>query len=63
MAETVRCPKCGRKQPLSKTPHDTYYCEWCRMMFDDEPDEEGDYCTDPTRRLMREEGRRERRRR
>ena len=51
-----KCPKCGRRAPNGEG--DTFWCDHCLMMFDDDPDEGGDYGTDPTRRMMREEARR-----
>ena len=55
----VRCPRCNRRQKR-QGPDTLYWCEVCRCQFDDDPDEGGDYCTDPTRRIVREEGRRQR---
>ena len=55
MPDTVRCPKCGSKQPR-KSADALYWCEKCRGMFDDSPDEGGDYSDrDPSARLERQE--------
>lgn len=65
MAQTalVRCPMCNRKQE-HRGPGAIYYCPSCQMQFDDDPDEGGTHATgDPSRRLVREEGRRRRHRR
>ncbi len=35
---TVRCPRCRRKQP-SRGPDALYRCDRCGGMFDDDPDE------------------------
>lgn len=50
---TVQCPKCRHK--IKDTGVGIYYCPKCRMQFDDDPDEGGDYGNDPRRRLMRQE--------
>ena len=56
----MKCPRCGR--PSSKeVSHRNWLCDWCDMLFDDDPDEGGTYCTDPTRRLENEEREKERR--
>lgn len=60
MAEQVKCPKCGRKQPHLGSDA-IYWCPNCRMQFDDDPDEGGDYSNNPTRRAERQEGLAERR--
>jgi ribosomal protein L37AE/L43A len=53
----VRCPKCGRPQTAGKG-QDLFYCHECRMQFDNQPDEGGDYSDrSPSARLEREERR------
>lgn len=61
MMETVSCPRCKRQQP-KRGGHDTiYWCEWCRIQFDDEPLEGGDYHNrNPAWRLEREEAKKRR---
>lgn len=54
MPNTVACPRCRRKQPVREDAAQ-YWCDECRVLFDDAPDEGGDYCTDPTRRIERQE--------
>lgn len=49
----VRCPRCQRKQ--QQTPQGLYFCEVCRMQFDDDPDEGGSYWNDPAKRLEKQE--------
>jgi ribosomal protein L37AE/L43A len=54
------CPRCGRKKTV---PHDgdCWYCPGCQSVFDNDPDEGGDYFQDPTKRIQRQEERRGRR--
>lgn len=56
----MKCIKCGRRKSVQEIGHRTYRCGFCGTLFDDEPDEGGDYATDPARRMIREEERRER---
>lgn len=61
MSEFVRCPKCNQPQPKIGGHDRLYFCDHCRMQFDDEPIER-DFCDrDPAWRLEREERRRNRR--
>ena len=50
-----RCPKCNRSGVVQG---DQYWCRHCSMIFDDDPDEGGDYATNPARRMERQESRR-----
>jgi adenine-specific DNA methylase len=52
MTDTIRCPRCGRKYPPVERG-ETQFCTWCRVYFDGEDD--GDYDTNPTRRIERQE--------
>lgn len=56
----VRCPKCGTPQ----TPgagQTIFFCHKCRMQFDNDPDEGGDFSDrNPAARLEREDRRRSR---
>jgi len=56
----MACIKCGRiKQVIERGEHE-FFCQHCKITFDDNPDEGGDYCTGrPSGRLEREERRRE----
>lgn len=56
----LHCP-CGSKKFQPAGP-DLYKCLRCGGLFDNEPDEGGDYGHRPEARLMREEAARERRR-
>ncbi len=49
------CPKCGERATHGGDGH--YYCRGCRLFYDDDPGEGGDYANDPTKRLEREERR------
>ena len=60
-AETVRCPRCRRKQPKQR-PDTIYFCQHCQGCFDDQPDEGGYYSDrNPAARLERAERRAARR--
>lgn len=50
----VRCPRCGTLHPLNQQAS-VYRCQKCGGMFDDDPNEGGDYHDDPSRRVEREE--------
>lgn len=54
----VRCLKC--KRPVGPMRSNGFYwCERCRIMFDDDPNEGGDYSDrNPLARLEREERKR-----
>ena len=55
----VRCPRCGRPQP-KRGADALYWCTYCRGVFDNDPNEGGDWSDrDPSARLEREERRRE----
>ena len=57
---TVSCPKCGRQQKR-RSDDAIYWCDGCRMQFDAEGDDGGDYSdVNPALRIEREERRRER---
>ena len=61
----MRMPDCIRCHDNRSVYHDgdrNYFCTACKIAFDDDPDEAGDYYTDPTRRIEREEKRATRRR-
>lgn len=57
---SVRCPKC--RGYVEANGSGVFYCSGCRMEFDDQPDEGGDYSdVNPGVRMERQERRRERR--
>jgi ribosomal protein L37AE/L43A len=56
MGQQVKCPGCGRSQPM-RGRDAIYYCEDCKCQFDDDPDEGGDYFADPAKRLDKQEAR------
>jgi DNA-directed RNA polymerase subunit RPC12/RpoP len=58
------CPQCGSNRTYKSTddPEDkSYKCKQCSAWFEPE-DDAGDYHTDPTRRIQREEENARRRR-
>lgn len=57
MSTKPRCPRCNRPgQPAGELWH----CRACLMLFDNEPEEGGDYSDrNPAARLEREERKRE----
>lgn len=57
------CPRCGRKNRVYLEGYRNYYCSRCKIVFDDDPDEGGDYSIDPTRRMRQQEEWKQRRRR
>lgn len=56
---TPKCIVCGRRKSVQRIA-DTFKCTACGAMFDGDPDEGGDYHSDPARRLERREERRQR---
>jgi ribosomal protein L37AE/L43A len=50
------CPRCKRKN-AERLEGGFLRCRACGAFFDDDPDEGGDYCADPTKRIERLEGR------
>lgn len=51
---TVRCPGCNRSQPM-RGPDSLYWCTRCSAMFDDDPDEGGDFYDDPVKSVEAKE--------
>ena len=57
------CPSCGDNRAVYAEPTG-YYCRTCQVVFDDDPNEGGDYSShDPSWRMQREEARAERKKR
>jgi len=55
------CPWCGRRKSVSQAGEGQYWCSHCKRLFDDDPDEGGDYSDrNPAARLEREEWLRQR---
>ncbi len=50
----MKCKFCGRVKSVLSLDDRTWFCSHCQKMFDAEPDE-GDYGTDPSRRMSRQE--------
>lgn len=51
------CPVCKNNDHVEPNGLDGYVCCKCKGLFDNEPDEGGDYFTDPAKRLERSENR------
>jgi ribosomal protein L37AE/L43A len=51
---SVACPGCGKRFP-KRGPDAIYFCGKCRCQFDDDPDEGGDYSSDPSKRIEYQE--------
>jgi len=49
------CPKCKSAHAVYPDGERNWWCGSCKFEFDDDPDEGGDYSTDPTRRAERNE--------
>ena len=58
-----KCPACGHRGKPQGVSGDLFFCEYCGMHYDSEPDEGGDYHADPSRRMERREEQAKRRRR
>ena len=46
-----KCPKCGTNRQTYPDGDNNWWCADCGICFDTNPDEGGDYSTDPTRTL------------
>jgi hypothetical protein len=56
---TMPCPQCGRR--ISAPLATYFYCRYCRLCFDDDPNDGGDYSDrNPAARIEREERRKAR---
>lgn len=53
----MRCPWCGRRKSVV-AEGETFYCTACSRRFDSDPNEGGDYFSDPSKRLERSEEKR-----
>ncbi len=51
------CPKCGKNSCVYEDGERNFFCTVCKVSFDDDPDEGGDYSNDPTRRIELAEAR------
>jgi len=61
MSTMPRCIRCGSNAAVYHDGDRNYFCRTCKICFDDDPEEGGDYSMyDPAWRLQREENRRER---
>lgn len=56
-----RCPRCNRRKSVVQRLDGDYLCTHCSAMFDNDPDEGGDYSErNPAARLERQERKRRR---
>ncbi len=62
MSEMPKCIQCKSNSHVYHDRDRNYFCTSCKIEFDDDPDEGGDWSQDPTRRIQREEDRAQRRR-
>jgi len=60
MSKMPKCIRCGSNRAVYHDGDRNYYCTSCKIVFDDEPDEGGDWSNRPSQRLEREEAKRER---
>jgi len=60
VSKMPKCYRCGSNCAVYHDGGRNYYCTFCKIVFDDEPDEGGDWGNRPSQRLEREEARRER---
>lgn len=51
------CPRCNTNKKV-RANGGRYWCDRCNGLFDDDPDEGGSYFSDPSKRLERQEERR-----
>lgn len=49
------CPRCGDNRLVFEDDDRGLWCNYCKIAFDNDPDEGGDYSNDPTKRLERQE--------
>ena len=54
--DSPKCPKCGCNRHVYEEGDRDWWCDLCKIAFDPDPDEGGDFSTDPARRAEREEG-------
>lgn len=51
-----KCPACGHRGKPQGVTKEVFWCDYCGGLYDNEPEEGGDFYTDPSRRLeLREE--------
>lgn len=49
------CPSCGSSRSVYEDGDRNFFCNNCKVTFDDLPDEGGDYSRDPVRSAIRKE--------
>lgn len=60
---TPKCPQCKCKTVVQKIGDDMFRCGSCGGLFDNDPDEGGDYGWKPEQRALRQERQQLRKRR
>jgi len=55
MSDLPDCPSCGDNRSVHKDGDRNFFCTLCKVEFDDNPDEGGDYSINPTKRIERQE--------
>lgn len=51
------CPRCGDNRAVHADGERNFWCTFCKVIFDDSPDEGGDYSRDPVRSAILKEER------
>ncbi len=51
------CPRCGDNRLVFEEDDRGLWCNYCKIAFDNDPDEGGDHFTDPTKRIEVREAR------
>lgn len=54
------CPVCRTNKHVNQHDGDCYFCNRCKGIFDNDPDEGGSCFNDPSKRLERQEEQRKR---
>jgi len=52
------CPRCKTNRHANRHGREEYYCGKCDGIYDNDPDEGGDYGYDPSYRMEKQERRR-----
>ena len=50
-----KCPKCGSNRQVYEDGDRGFWCDSCKVAFDNDPDEGGTHSNDPTKRIERTE--------
>ncbi len=55
MSVLPKCPRCGDNRLVFEDDDRGLWCNYCKIAFDNNPNEGGDYSNDPTKRIERQE--------